>query len=182
MLLLTDKFKELCQNARIYLDTNAFIYGADNSDLSNLYVELSNTYKTIFVTLNSAEYEFTRGARTLEQLIERRDYVRSLASIISVNKLLDNERNDAFSVAMSLTVKSKDSQYTDFLLAVAMHAYRNNIEEQFILSADVRAFPLNLFTVRGIASFDTKNFGIIHMNLYSLDEHKYASLLKKIIK
>ena len=180
MLLLTADFDELCKKATIYLDTNGFIYAADNTELNDLYIRLVDKCGTVFMTLNSVEYEFTRGARTLRELTDRRDYVRSLASVLNVNRLLDNDKNDAFSVAMSLTVKSRDSQYTDFLLAVAMHAYRNGVTRQYILSADARAFPMDVFAVVGAITFSTKVHGVIHMNLYELDERKYVSLLKNI--
>lgn len=181
MLLLSDKFKELCEGATLYLDTNVFICAREQIELAQLIAELTEQRQTAFVTLNSVVYEYTRGSISLEEFTDRRKFVFEFVSnVLSVNKLMDNERNDAFSVAMSLTVGRKDSQYTDYLLAVALHSFRNGIDRQFILSADARAFPADLFNIEGVVTLLRKGGTVSHLHLISLDADKYAGILKRV--
>lgn len=177
MLLLSDKFKEVCQGATIYLDTNAFIHAFDQDDLKVLFGELALNKQVAFVTLSSVEYEFTRGARSLDELQARREFVRSLVyQVMPVGKLLESDKNDAFSVVMSIVLSKKSSQYTDYLLAAALHTY-NHVDQQFVLSADLRAFPDNIFTIHGVVTTTLRQGETVHLHLISLDYQKYTQVL-----
>ena len=181
MLLLSDKFLQLCHGAILYLDTNVFICAEENDKLVELIADLTNTHNTAFVTLQSVEYEFSRGSRSLSEITLRREFVRSLVhTVMSVNPLLDGDRNATFSVAMSLVVGRGNSQYTDFLLAAALHAYDNNIERHFVLSADVKAFPADLCDIEGVVTLNRKNGDIGHLHLISLDQGRYSKILRTL--
>jgi hypothetical protein len=183
MLLLSDEFRELCSNATLYLDTNIFICAKEQTDLAQLIANLQQKQNAACVTLSSVEYEFTRGSQTLEEIKTRRLFVQSLvANILPVGKLLENDKNDAFSAAMSLVVGPKNSQYTDYLLAVALHAYQSAVERQFILSTDVRAFPVSLFDIVGAVAFNRKNDEITHAHLICLNKEKYGGILSRLQK
>lgn len=144
---------------------------------------LTEGYDAGFVTLSSVDYEFSRGAQSIDEITTRRQFIRSLVSrLMPVGGLLENPRNDAFSVAMSLVVGRKDSQYTDYLLAVALHAYKNGITSQYVLSADIKAFPSALFTIEGVVTLSRKNGSVGHLHLIKLDEVKYSGILAKIKK
>jgi hypothetical protein len=181
MLLLSDDFHKLCRGATVYLDTNIFICAQEQTKLAQLIADLQQIHKAACVTLSSVEYEFTRGSQSLEEVKTRRLFVRNLAKVVMpIGKLLENDKNDAFSAAMSLVVGAKNSQYTDYLLAVALHAYRNTIVRQFVLSADARAFPLTLFDIEGSVTVARKNNEVAHLNLVSLNERKYARILQRL--
>lgn len=180
MLLLSDNLRSLCHKATVYLDTNVFLYASKNQDLLELLNDLANNYETAFCTVSSVEYEFTRGSTTLEELETRKEFIRGLANrVIPVGNLLESDRNNVFSAAMSLCMNRKDSQYTDFLLATCLHNF-NGMEQQYVLSADVKAFPPQLFSIRGVISLRLKNnlSELIHLNLIEIDQENYKSLIR----
>ena len=123
MLLLSDSFADTCKDGTVYLDTNVFICAQEQLELAEIISNLTSMYKVAFVTLSSVEYEYSRGSQTLEGIKLRRQFVRSIVSnVLPVGRVLEQEKNDIFSAAMSLVVGKKNSQYTDYLLAVALHA------------------------------------------------------------
>ncbi len=182
MLLTSTDFDSLCENATIYLDTNIFIYAHEQPKLVEKIAHLSLN-GAAFTTISSVEYEFTRGSRSLLEIKTRKQFVRELVErVIPVGPLLESDKNDAFSAAMSLNVNAKNSQYTDFLLAIVLHKFSvNDLEKQFILTADVPAFPPQMFNVDGIISLRLDNNSIVHLNLISLDKAKYYSIMNKIL-
>jgi hypothetical protein len=182
-LILSSNFSILCRNADIYLDTNVFICAQDQPLVVDLIAQLQKEQSTGFVTLSSVEYEFTRGSHSLEEIKFRREFVRSIVDrVLPVGKLLESDKNDAFSAAMSTVVGSKNSQYTDYLLAVALYVYRNGINKQFVLSADVKAFPMALFDIQGVVTISRKANEITHLHLLSLNNAKYADKLVSLEK
>lgn len=183
MLLLSDNFYELCNGATVYIDTNIFIYAQEQAALAQLIADLQQKHKTACVTLSSVEYEVTRGSQSLVEVQARRAFVRNLVQrVLPVGQLLENDKNDAFSAAMSLVVGRKDSQYTDYLLAVALHVFGGALERQFILSADARAFPLELFSIVGVVTLARKNSEVTHLHLIELSQDKYAGILDSLKK
>ncbi len=182
MLLLSTEFEERCKNATVYLDTNAFIYAYEQTELLDLVARLTES-GTAFATISSVEYEFTRGSRSLQEIKDRRSFIRGLVHrVIPIGPLLESDKNDAFSAAMSLVVGKRDSQYTDYLLAVALHKFSNSIEKQYILSADVAAFPPKIFNIDGVISLRLNDAKLVHVNLISLDIGKYTAIIDKIVK
>ncbi|MDB5186986.1 MAG: hypothetical protein JWM07_458 [Candidatus Saccharibacteria bacterium] len=180
MLLLSANFEQFCENATIYLDTNIFLYAFEQSALVDLIAKLTAN-STAFATISSVEYEFTRGSRSLQEIRDRKEFLRGLVHrVMPVGNFLESDKNDAFSAAMSLTVGKKDSQYTDFLLATVLHNYHGGIEKQYILSADIPAFPHQIFTIEGIISIRLKKGDVIHLNLISLDTKKYEGIISKV--
>ena len=182
MLLTSIEFNALCEDATVYLDTNVFIYAHEQPELVEKIANLT-TAGTAFATISSVEYEFTRGAQSLLEIKTRKQFLRGLVCrVIPVGPLLESDTNDAFSAAMSLNVNRKNSQYTDFLLAIVLHKYSvNDLERQFILTADVPAFPPQMFNVEGVLSLRLENTSIVHLNLISLDKDKYLSIINKIV-
>lgn len=180
MLILSNNFKETCHQATIYLDTNVFINAFDQDHILTLIHDYTEQNHTAFVTLSSVEYEFTRGSRTLKELQDRRQFVRDLVhQVLPVGRFLESDKHDVFSAAMSLVLGRKNSQYTDYLLAAALYSYRH-LEKQFILSADVKAFPLQLFSVEETVTTVNSQGEIVHLHLIRLDQEKYLKLLGNI--
>lgn len=83
---------------------------------------------------------------------------------------------------MSLIVNKKDSAYTDFLLATALHKFAGGIEKQYVLSADAPTFPVDIFTIEGIMSIRLSKGNVVHLNLISLDPVKYAAIVANVLK
>lgn len=181
MLLTSIEFDTLCKDATIYLDTNVFIYAHEQPELVEKIAILSSR-GTAFATVSSVEYEFTRGSQSLLEIKTRKQFLRGLVErVISIGPLLESDKNDVFSAAMSLNVNRKNSQYTDFLLATVLHKFSvNDLERQFILTADIPAFPPQMFNIEGILSLRLDNTSLVHLNLISLDKDKYASIISKI--
>lgn len=71
MLLLSNNFEDICQNATVYLDTNIFIYAYEQEKLVELIAKLT-AKKTGFATISSVEYEFTRGSKSLREIKDRK--------------------------------------------------------------------------------------------------------------
>lgn len=182
MLLLSDNFRDICKQATLYIDTNVVVYAHEQVELLDLIGELTAS-GTAFTTVTAVEYEFTRGAQSLQEIKDRKAFVRGLVHrVIPVGQLLDSDRNNAFSVAMSLNVGKKDSHFTDYILATALHNFSNGAEKQYVLSADVPAFPLSLFTIAGVISLSLDKGRIVHINLIELDSTKYQSIAESISK
>jgi hypothetical protein len=182
MLLLSDNFRNICKKATLYLDTNVVIYAHEQVELVDLIGDLTNN-GTAFTTVSAVEYEFTRGAQSLQEVKDRKAFVRGLVHrVIPVGQLLDSDRNNAFSVAMSLNVGRKDSHFTDYILATALHNFGGGAEKQYVLSADIPAFPLSLFTISGVISLGLNNGRVVHVNLIELDKDKYRSVAQAIAK
>lgn len=181
MLLLTEDFKLLCKGAMVYVDTNVFINAQARPELLGLIGELRDDYSTAFITLSSVEYEYTRGSRTLGELKSRREFVRELVdTVMPVNRILESDKNDVFSATMSLIVGKKNSDYTDYLLATALHSFNNGIERHFVLSADAKAFPTSLFDICGVITISKNTEETVHLNLIELNRDKYKSILSKV--
>lgn len=182
MLLLSSNFEDICKGATIYLDTNIFIYAFEQAALVDLIAKLT-TDGLAFATLSSVEYEFTRGSRSLYEIKDRKEFLRGLVHrVLQVGPLLESDKNDAFSAAMSLSVSKKNSAYTDFLLATVLYKYSDGIERQYVLSADTPAFPPSIFEVEGIISIRLDDGKIVHLNLISLDKNKYRSIVTNVLK
>jgi predicted nucleic acid-binding protein len=182
MLLLSTDFENLCESATVYLDTNVFIYAFEQPELVELIARLTAS-NTAFATISSVEYEFTRGSQSLQEIRDKREFLRGLVHrVLPVGNLLESDKNDVFSAAMSLVVGKNNSSYTDFLLATVLHSYNRIPERQYILSADVPAFPQNIFTVEGIMSIRLSKGNIVHLNLISLDKDKYRMIIEKVAK
>lgn len=181
MLLLTEKFTEICKGATVYLDTNIFILAQEQEELLGLLGALLNNHGTALLTLSSVEYEYSRGSQSLSELRDRREFVRTLTNIVMpVGKLLESDKNDVFSAVMSLIVGKKNSDYTDYLLAAALHAFHNGVDRQFVLSADARAFPGSIFDIAGVISISVPKGEAIHLNLIELNRDKYGSIMEKV--
>lgn len=179
MLLLSDSFRDRCHGATVYFDTNVFIHAFSQDDLQALFAELVLEQSTTFTTLSSVEYEFTRGVRSLSELKVRKEFIRGLTySVLPVGKFLETDKNDVFSMVMSIVLGKKNSQYTDYLLAAALHTYKH-IARQYVLSADVKAFPDSIFTTHGVITFMSQGEPV-HLHLIGLDEEKYAKVLNGI--
>jgi predicted nucleic acid-binding protein len=179
MLLLSDSFRSVAERATVYLDTNVFINAFEQDDLQDLLDDLTKNHETAFVTLSSVKYEFTRGARTIEELRMRREFIDNLIHrVMPIGSLIESNKNDAFSVVMSLILSKKNSQYTDYLLAVSLYTY-SHIENQYILSTDIKAFPDSVFTICGVVTLNSRNSNgdIVHLHLVKLDLTKYANVL-----
>lgn len=181
MLLLSTNFREICKRATIYLDTNVVVYAHEQTELLELIADMTKSDSTAFATVSAVEYEFTRGAQSLQEIKDRKAFVRGIVHrVIPIGPLLDSDKNDAFSVAMSLNVGKKDSQFTDYILATALHSYSNGVDRQFVLSADTPAFPLSLFTIAGVISLSLNKGRVVHINLIELDRAKYQSIAQAI--
>ncbi len=181
MLLLSDDFINICQGATIYLDTNIFIYAQEQEDLLLLFRDLSDNHNTAFLTLSSVEYEYSRGSQSLSELRARREFIHAITrTVMPVGKLLESDKNDVFSAVMSIVVGKKNSDYTDYLLATALHTFNNGIDKQFVLSADARAFPMSLFDISGVVSMSLSKGEVIHLNLIALNKERYGSIMEKV--
>jgi predicted nucleic acid-binding protein len=184
MLLLSSDFKSLCENATIYLDTNVFIYAFEKDELVDLLVTLKVEKGSTLATVSSVEYEFTRGSQSLQEVLEKREFLSQIVEkVISVGSLLEDRSNDVFSTAMSLVVNKKSSQYTDYLLATLLHKFsRRDTEKHYVLSGDVPAFPNDMFNIEGIVSIRLKRGDVMHLNLISLNMKKYEGILSAVNK
>ena len=100
---------------------------------------------------------------------------------MQVGSFFESDKNDAFSAATSLIVSKKDSTYTDFLLATALHKFSGGIEKQYVLSADTPAFPVDIFTIEGVISVRLSKGNVVHLNLISLDQSKYAAIMANVL-
>lgn len=77
MLLLSSNFENLCKDATVYLDTNVFVYAFEQSELVDCIAKLISN-GTALATLSSVEYEFTRGSRSLQEIKDRKEFLRGL--------------------------------------------------------------------------------------------------------
>jgi predicted nucleic acid-binding protein len=183
MLLLSENFTTICNNAYIYLDTNFFIYAQNNDEITQIIEQIKINHKATLLTINSVEYEYTRGARSIEEIKTRRNFIASIADggVVPFTSILKKDKTaDIFSAIMSKIVQRKDSDYTDYLLASALHQYKDNGQKQFILSADARAYPARLFDIAGVITASLSNNDIIHLNLINLNQEKYKKLIEII--
>lgn len=179
MLHLSDKLKDRCKSATIFLDTNVFILASRRTELLELLAELQ-IHGAAFVTTSSVVFEYTRGSRSIGELKSRREFIAGIVSrIMSIGSLFEHEKNDVFSAVMSLLVRSGDSQYTDFLLAVALYQYRLLPEPAYVLTSDVKAFPLSIFNIEGVITVDNEK-EVANEYLISLNKEHYVTVAKKV--
>ncbi len=182
MPLLSEDFLINCENATIYLDTNIFIVAQDNDSLIDVLQRMKQQHAAL-LTISSVEYEFSRGSRNLDELRTRREFVRTIASgVLPVGKLLESDHNDAFSAVMSIIVGKKNSDYTDYLLATALHTFHNGVSRQLVLSADARAFPTSLFDIVGVISLSGSHGEIQHINLIALNHKQYSTMTERVVR
>jgi hypothetical protein len=126
-------------------------------------------------------FEYTRGSQSITEFAERRKLILGLVKrVIPVGNFLESSKLDAFSTVMSLTVGKANSQYTDFLLAVALYQYRGLPGGAFVLSTDARAFPLGLFDVMGVLTINNERGEIANLYLFSLNMQHYAHKAVKV--
>lgn len=181
MLVLTQGFDEKCNDAHVFLDTNVFINAAQQEELLIKLAGLASN-GTVLITISSVVYEYTRGSQSLAEFNTRREFINGLTSrVMPVGKFLESERLDPFSVAMSLVIKKGDSQYTDYMLASALYQFMGTPGHNFVLSADARAFPLDIFDIEGVITIDSAG-KLCHLYLISLSADKYGSLATTLKK
>lgn len=195
-LLLTQGLQKKIDSTFTFLDTNVFIYARDEADLLSFLVGSRST----FATIAPVEYEFTRGAKSIEEVVERRTFMRSISPMVlpldtiltghhkSKDKIIEyQEAMDLFSTVMSTVVSKRNSQYVDYLLAITALTYSKSSKEnkRYILSGDAKGFPLTLFDVEGSIGFVSgkgNEKSILTLYLFSIDPNKYKSIANSILK
>lgn len=178
MLLQSEGIDGLLKKSTVFLDTNTFLIAQENEEfLEFLYTK--NNDDTALVTVNSVVYEYTRGSVTVDELQERRDFVNGIVETIKpINKVIESDKNDVFSLVMSLVTRSQNSQYTDYILASMLNMFRGTPESCYVLTSDTKAFSRDIFNVVGSITLDRRDKSLNHQCLIELDESKYRSLIK----
>lgn len=183
MLLLSEKFEETVARSTLFIDTNIFINAQVNEELRKFLIDLKNkpsSSKTAIVTLRAVLYEYTRGSQSLNQLKSRHDFVELMTDdILSMSKIVESsDKNNIFSLVMSLTTSKKNSQYTDFILASMLNMFSSSSDDCYILSSDSRAFSDEIFNVVGTIFIDKSVNDKRHLYLIELDIQKYNNLIQ----
>lgn len=161
----------------LFLDTNVFIGALVSDEFAVFLADLRGQSDVEFLTISSVVYEFTRGSKTLEEFNDKRQFINDLVDrVISVGPLLENAKNDVFSLLMSRLVSSKDSGYTDFLLATCLYQY-SQADEIFLMTADQRSMPLAIFDVIGTLAA-TDGHTLRHYGVYQLNRTHFTSAAK----
>lgn len=161
----------------IFLDTNVFVGALLSDDLALLLADLRSSQQSQVLTISSAVYEFTRGSKTLEEFNDKREFVNGLTDrVISVGRLLENPKNDVFSLVMSRMVSSKDSDYTDFLLATCLYQY-SRLEKVYLITSDLRSMPRDIFDVVGSITCSDKE-ALRHYVVYCLNETNFSAAIR----
>lgn len=181
MLLQSEGVDDLLKKSTVFLDTNVFYVAQENEEfLEFLYAK--NNDDTALVTINSVVYEYTRGSSTVEELRERTDFINGIVKIVKpINQVIESERNNVFSLVMSLVTRSQDSQYTDYILASMLNMFRGTPEKCYVLTSDAKAFSRDIFNVIGSITVDRRDKSLNHQCLIELDEDKYQSLIEDVV-
>lgn len=165
----------------LFLDTNVFVGALLCDDLALFLADLRKSSESQVLTVSSAVYEFTRGSKTLEEFNDKREFVNDLTDrVMPVGPLLENSKNDVFSLVMSRMVSSRDSDYTDFLLATCLYQY-SRLESVYLMTSDVRSMPRNIFDVVGSVTCSDKE-ALRHYVVYCLNDFNFNSAVKSQLK
>lgn len=166
----------------LFVDTNVFVGAANSDELLSFLVDLRQKESCQVLTISSAIYEFTRGSKTLAEFNNKREFVNDLTDrVISVGPLLENPTNDVFSLVMSRLVNSKDSDYTDFLLATCLYQY-SRLEEVYLMTSDIRSMPRNIFDVVGGVTCVDAESNLRHYIICRLNRDCFAKAAENISK
>jgi len=111
---------------------------------------------------------------------DRRQFIAGLVQrIIPIGKLLEDQKNDVFSVVMSLFVKKQDSDYTDFLLATCLYRY-SMVQDVYLMTADQRSMPPQIFTLKGALTIADREGHIHNLGVYCIDHGNFAKVARKL--
>ena len=111
---------------------------------------------------------------------DRRQFIAGLVQrIIPIGKLLEDQKNDVFSVVMSLFVKKQDSDYTDFLLATCLYRY-SMVQDVYLMTADQRSMPPQIFTLKGALTIADREGHIHNLGVYCIDHSNFAKVARKL--
>lgn len=133
-------------NSYVFLDTNVFFHAVDNEDFYSFLLTLHNKGCAL-VTIQSVIFEFSRGAKTVEEYNWYIDYINNLGVAVYGQAETELQRNKAFSVLLQAECKKYGSKasYTDFLLLLMLHKFIHTPDRVYLMTSNYRDVPTTLF-------------------------------------
>ena len=181
-LLYSEDFRS---NSRQYLiiDSTALIDASRQEEFLTLLFEKVNSedYGCSFITSPSVVYEFTRYARSREQLLKLKE-ILNLLNIVEWNpmKLNDDERevfNFIYNLESTRNAKTGPS-YTDAQLCLLAYHFREH--GVGILTANHKDFPRSIFDRNDLITVDVGG-ELRTQAIYDFNQDKYDKLLDKFL-
>lgn len=162
----------------LILDTNVFLHAVENPEFYALLLELKRG-GCAFMTITSVVFEFSRGAKTVEEYNWYVDYINNLGVI--VYKTVEDRiaADKAFSVLLQTECKKTGNKpsYTDFLLLLLLHKYsHSNI---YLMTSNYKDIPMNVFDREDILALEYDG-GIQTQALYKNSPEKLVGLMPEL--
>jgi hypothetical protein len=130
----------------VFLDTNVFLCAINNDGFYSFLLRLHDKGCAL-VTTQSVIFEFSRGAKSVEEYNWYVDYINNLGVTVYGQAEKELQSDKAFSVLLQAECKKYGSKasYTDFLLLMMLHKFVHTPDRVYLMTSNYKDVPTNLF-------------------------------------
>ncbi|HSW65508.1 MAG TPA: hypothetical protein VLI54_00010 [Bacillota bacterium] len=129
------------------------------------------------ITIPSVVFEFSRGAKTVEEYNWYVDYINNLGVVVYKHAEEQMVIDKAFSVILQAECKKSGckASYTDFLLMMLLHKFANMPNNIFLMTSNYRDVPTSVFDRDELIALEYQN-SIQTQGLYKNSASKLGAL------
>lgn len=180
-LLHSEHLADDLSSKYLILDSTSLINASQSDDFLTLLVEIKKAGCS-FMTIPSVVHEFTRGAKTIEQLNKQLGMIEEL-KVAVMPRLEESIKGaeriflQAYNIEASGGRTEKGPSYTDSLLCLLAYKYRTN--SVLLMSANHKDIPASIFdrenfiTLEASGTFRTEG-------IYKLSDSKFGKVLDRL--
>lgn len=161
------------KDSYLILDANVFFHAINNESFYKLLKDLGKE-GCVFLTIQPAIFEFTRGAKSVREVNYFLDFINNLKVVVARD--IDKEASKEKAFTLILHKECKKLSYADSLLLLLLHKYAHIEDKVFLMSSNSSDVPTTLFDRTDILALEYKE-GVQVQALYKNSAIKLAEKL-----
>ena len=167
------------------LDTTVLIDASTNDQFAQYLVQLVNNFEFLLYTIPSAQYEFTRMAKSAKARTQYDNLISELkiAIIGGLETKINDEAVKEFLLIYNNCINQQRGQkkapsYTDSLLCLSLFLRSEKTEKLMLMSANHKDMPIEFFNREDVITIACGN-NISNECIYSFNQEKYQHIVAK---